>query len=185
MKVTGVVLAGGKSERMGQNKALMLYKGRPLIQYILERLSTFTDQQMIIGEPSIYEQFGVPVYEDRYHGKGPLAGLHSALINSETDLNLVVGCDMPNIDRSVLDHLAKHVDEEYDAYVPIHNGMMEPLFAIYHKRCSASFAQSLEKDVLKLSEAFKSVRVKFVQVGPRTEIDDLEVFKNINGPKDI
>jgi len=184
MKVTGVVLAGGQSKRMGQNKALMPFKSSTLIEQVLATLCSFTDEQIIIGDPEIYCRFGT-VYADVFPGKGPLGGLHSALLNSNTDLNFVVGCDMPKIDRSIFDHLLGHDGEEYDAFVPIHAGQMEPLCALYSKKCLDHFADCLEQDMLKLSDAFSGIRVKFVQVGPGTEIDDLDVFKNLNLPEDI
>jgi molybdopterin-guanine dinucleotide biosynthesis protein A len=182
--MTGVILAGGKSKRMGQNKALMDHRGKPLIQHVLETIRPLTERQMIIGDPALYEGFGVPVHADAFTGKGPLAGLHSALKHSTTDLNFIVGCDMPNIDRSILDHLSGHLDESHDAFVPIHDGLIEPLCAIYHKRCLSSFAECVETDVLKLSEAFVTVRVKFVPVGAGTNLEDLYVFKNLNTPQD-
>ena len=183
MKLTGVVLAGGQSKCMGLNKALMPFENSTLIEKVLAALACFTNEQLIIGNPEIYSQFGT-VYSDVFPDKGPLAGLHSALLHSNTDLNFVVGCDMPNIDRSIFDHLSKEVEEVFDAFVPIHDGMIEPLCAIYHKKCLPSFAKSLENGVLKLSEAFASVRVKFVPVGAGSSFEDLQVFKNMNTPED-
>ena len=182
--MTGVILAGGKSKRMGQNKALMDLQGKPLIQHVLDNLRTFTEQQIIIGDPALYSKFGVPVFADEHLGKGPLAGIQSALQHSTTELNFIVGCDMPNIEASILKHLEQYIDGEHDAFVPIHDGLIEPLCAVYLQRCLQPFTECLEQDVLKLSEAFDRVRVKFVEVGPGTGLEDLDVFKNLNTPQD-
>lgn len=182
--MTGVILAGGKSKRMRQNKALMEHRGKPLIQHVLQRLQTFTNQQIIIGDPALYAIFGVSVFPDEHAGKGPLAGIQSALLHSTTDLNFIVGCDMPKIDTSIFKHLEQLIDTEHDAFVPIHDGLIEPLCAVYHKRCLPLFTECLERDVLKMSAAFESVRVKFVPVGPDSGLEDLGVFKNLNTPQD-
>ena len=181
--MTGVILSGGQSKRMGQNKSLMPFGNSNLIEHVLERLSAFTDEQIIIGDPSIYGHLGM-VHADIHPGKGPLAGLHSALTYSTSDLIFVVGCDMPNINGTVLDHLANGVDERYSAFVPRHDGMIEPLCAIYHKNCLDAFARCLDKGILKMSEALDVVQTKFVPVGPGTGLEDLGVFKNLNTPQD-
>lgn len=181
--MTGVILSGGQSKRMGQNKALMPFGNSTLIQHVLTAMTSFTEEQIIIGDPTIYGHLGT-VYADIHPGKGPLAGLHSALTYSTSDLIFAVGCDMPNINGTVFEFLANEVDERHVAFVPKHDDMIEPLCAIYHKDCLDAFARCLDKGILKMSEALEVVRTKFVPVGPGTGLEDLGVFKNLNTPQD-
>ena len=91
---------------------------------------------------------------------------------------------MPNIDRSVFEHLSKEVDGAFDAFVPIYDGHIEPLCAIYNKSCLPHFSECLKTGVLKMSEALEGLRVNFVDVGEGSGID-LALFRNINTPDDI
>ena len=105
-EVTGFVLAGGKSSRMGVNKALLEFDGRPLIEYAKSILESICVQVFILGQRNLYGRFG-QCYEDVYPDCGPLGGIHAALLNSPTEFSLITAVDTPFIKAEFLDYLVE------------------------------------------------------------------------------
>jgi molybdopterin-guanine dinucleotide biosynthesis protein A len=105
--VTGIVLAGGPSTRMGQDKAWVKLAGRPLILWVLDALRAVSDGQLVVArEPGRLDTFGVPIAVDRFQKRGPLTAIHAGLKEAPTDLCLVVACDLPLVRPALLAHLA-------------------------------------------------------------------------------
>src|SRR5436305_3787601 len=102
--VTGFVLAGGRSSRMGSNKALLELEGTPLVQHAKGILESVCGNVFIVGQRDLYGGFGA-CYEDVYPGCGPLGGIHAALLNSQTEFNLITAVDTPFIKSEFLDYL--------------------------------------------------------------------------------
>jgi molybdopterin-guanine dinucleotide biosynthesis protein A len=102
--LTGLILAGGKSRRMGgRNKAFLELDGRPLIEIVIERMQSVCGEVVIVaGDPGPYAGLGVPVIEDRFRGVGVLGGMHAGLEAASHELALVVGCDMPFLNPGLL-----------------------------------------------------------------------------------
>ena len=105
MRITGVILAGGKSSRMGTDKGLLELNGKPLIQYAIDTLKSIGLEIIIISNNSDYEQFGFPVYPDIIPDKGPIGGVYTALSYSSTEKNLIVSCDTPFLSKKLLNYL--------------------------------------------------------------------------------
>ena len=98
--ITGIILSGGKSTRMGENKSLMKLGDRTVIEHTLLLMqSLFSDVILITNTPDEYKFLNIPLYEDVYKYRGPLAGIHSGLINSITEENFVISCDIPLITK--------------------------------------------------------------------------------------
>ena len=95
MKYTAIILAGGKSSRMGSDKGLVLLNGKPMISYIIEILKKMQIPIIIISNNENYKQFGLPVFADIIKEKGPLGGIYTGLKNSKTESNIIVSCDVP------------------------------------------------------------------------------------------
>src|SRR5690349_1942483 len=102
MDRAGFVLAGGKSSRMGCNKALLPFRGRTLVEHIASEVSTVTHTVALIGDRALYIILGYPVIEDVFPGRGPLSGIHAALRASGAEWSLVVACDMPEMTAGFL-----------------------------------------------------------------------------------
>mgnify|MGYP000994379549 CR=1 FL=1 len=182
---TGVVLAGGRSSRMGRDKALVEFGGRTLIANALELLRPHVDELLIIGDPDRYAHIGPLVLADDRPGMGPLGGIGTALRYAWNNRLIVLPCDMPQIPGAFIEHLKYLYKEDYDAVVSQCNGTLQPLAAIYHRRCRNVFTERLEQGSLKMSDAVEAVRTRYVQVCPGEEGWPTGIFRNINAPGDL
>jgi len=178
MKVTGVILAGGKSSRMGTDKSFVTYKGKKLIQYAIETLTPICDEVLISSNNNKYSEFGLPVIEDVYKDKGPLAGLHAACKFASNERILVLPCDNPEVTIAVFQKLIEY-SSLYDAVIPVHALGKEPLIACYKKSIYSNIEKSIEKNQLKLYSFLETITVKAVS------FDALSLFKNINSQTDL
>jgi len=101
--LTGIVLAGGASQRMGRDKPFLELDGRSLIAIVIERMARVCAEVLVVaGDPRPYAGLGVPVVEDRFRGVGVLGGLHAGLEAAAHELTLAVGCDMPFLNPDLL-----------------------------------------------------------------------------------
>jgi molybdenum cofactor guanylyltransferase len=141
--VTGFVLAGGKSSRMGQDKAFLQLEGRTLLAHALELTQAVTGNAWIVGSAEKFAAFG-SVLEDRYPGRGPLAGIHAALASTRTELNLITAVDMPFLELDFLRYLITQARaSQAVVVVPRAGGRLQPLCAIYRK----DFAEVAERSL--------------------------------------
>lgn len=159
MNVQGIILAGGKSSRMGKNKAMLHLHNKKVIEHIIEQMRLITEHIIIIAnEPSLYETYGFSVYSDRYVEKGPLAGLETALYHMDKDVAVVSPCDTPFIHHTVYEQLLMHI-ESYDAVVPKYDGRLHPLAGIYRKSVHPFIEQSIKQNNLRMTSFFEDVEV--------------------------
>ena len=184
--VTGVLLAGGNSSRMGRNKALMPLAGLRLVDRVLGVLSGILDNLlMVTNSPDLYADLGVRMVPDLVAGKGALGGIHSAIHHAAAPHCLVVACDMPFLNPDVLRYL---VDQRagYDVVVPDANGRPQPLHAVYGKACLQPIARRLESDRLHVVGFFPDVRVREVTAQELGEFDPEGLsFRNLNTPEEF
>ena len=182
-QITGIILAGGKSSRMGQDKGLMEYQGQKLIEYSIDVLRPVCDELLISANQPGYEGFGIPVVADHYEDCGPVGGLHASLRASKHEWNLVVGCDTPFLNKKLL-YLLLSNKEGYKAVIPNHSKGMEPLAALYHRDMAAFFEQKIATGDLKLHRIVLEQKVKLLDVSDLlTEFPRL--FENFNSPEDL
>ncbi|NLE74424.1 MAG: molybdenum cofactor guanylyltransferase [Actinobacteria bacterium] len=183
--VTGIVLAGGKSERMGRNKAFLELDGRPLIEIVLERVSAVCSEVMIVTtEPGPFAGLGALLVEDQLSGLGVLGGLHAGLSASTHDLALVVGCDMPFLNSELL---LAFVEWAHGADVAtLRQGeQVEPLHAAYRKTCIPAIEAAARKNRRRVISFFPDVRVRYVTYEEVRPFDpDLLSFRNVNTPEE-
>lgn len=181
----GVVLAGGRSVRMGRDKAMIEVDGRPLVAHAVELLRPHVEELLIIGEPSRYASIAPLVLADDTPGLGPLGGILTALRYTWNDHLLVLACDMPNVNAVLIERLKAASDADHDAVVPQCDGRLEPLAAIYHRRCRKSFEQCVAEGDLKMAHAIERVRALYLQVCPGEDSWPPDLFRNINTPADL
>ncbi|MCX6219991.1 MAG: molybdenum cofactor guanylyltransferase [Bacteroidia bacterium] len=160
--ITGILLAGGKSSRMGQEKGLVEFRGKPLIQYGIELLSSFTDRIVIGSSNSDYQTFGCELIPDEVTGLGPAAGLAAVLKNSSTPWNIVLACDLPFLEGEFIEKLL-NAASNYQAVVPIHNGNMEPLAALYHRDLGTVFEEAVANGNLALHKILHSCHINYLE----------------------
>jgi molybdenum cofactor guanylyltransferase len=174
------VLAGGKSSRMGRDKALLPFRGGVLAGYVAAAVAAAAGSATLIGDPGRYGHLGYLVLPDRTPGAGPLGGVESALSYTTADWNLVLACDMPGISAEFLRGLLDSAEQSgADALVPAGpSGRPEPLSAVYHRRCAGPLRQALDEGVRKLTSALASLDVRIWTV------DDAAWFENLNTPEE-
>ncbi len=132
-QITGVVLAGGRSSRFGSNKALASLGGRTLVERAADALSAVYQKMLLVtNSPEEFSFLGIPMISDLIPGKGPLSGLHAALSRSETPRIFLAACDMPVLDRRLIEAMAL-MDAPEPVIVPRFSGRLQPLHAIYSR----------------------------------------------------
>ena len=184
--VTGVLLAGGNSSRMGRNKALMPLAGHRLVDRCLAVLrGLFDDLLIVTNSPDLYADLGVRMVPDLVAGKGALGGIHSAIRHAATPYCLVVACDMPFLKADVLRYLVEQ-RSGYDVVVPSVHGRPQPLHAVYGKACLQPIARRLETDRLNVVSFFPDVRVREVTADELANFDPEGLsFRNLNTPEEF
>ncbi len=160
--LTGILLAGGKSSRMGQEKGLVEFKGKPLIQYGIDLLSEFTDTILIGSSNPEYLAFGMEMVPDEIVGKGPVAGLAALLKRSNTPWNLVLACDLPFLQPELVVALLEAAGTN-QAVIPVSQGMAEPLAGLYHSDLAEYFQLEIAKGNLALHKILQSCQVCYLE----------------------
>ena len=184
--ITGVILAGGQSSRMGQNKALMSLGGKRLVDRAVEVMrSVFDDLLMVTNTPDVYADLGVPMVRDVWPEKGSLGGVYSAIYHVATPYCLAVACDMPFLRAAVLRYLITQM-ADYDVVVPDVLGELQTLHAIYSKACLQPIERRLAENRLRIVGFFPDVRVRTVTASELEPYDpELLAFQNLNTPEEF
>jgi len=178
----GIVLSGGKSTRMGRDKGFVLFDGKPLVQYAIDLLGSFTPDIIISANDEEYQKLGYPVVEDEFTDCGPAAGLHASLKTSSHAWNLVLSCDVPLVTQEALTLLLDQ--RKWKGAVPVHSGKLEPLVALYHRNLYKVFEKSIRNGNFQLRSIIKQAEIHLVS------FDDLMtqnpyLFDNFNAPGDL
>jgi molybdopterin-guanine dinucleotide biosynthesis protein A len=179
------VLAGGASERMGQDKAFLELDGRALIEVVIERLSEVCEEVWIVADDARrYAHMSVPVVEDRFRGVGVLGGLHAGLTAATHELALAVACDMPFLNPSLLRAFADWA-EGCDVAILRQGEQVEPLHAAYRRTCSAAIEAAILAGRRRVISFFSQVRVRYVDAREVIPFDPkLASFDNVNTPEE-
>lgn len=177
----GFLLAGGRSSRMGRDKALLPIDGRTFAEHIAQKILEAAGSVALIGPAGKYPLKSFP---DLLPGNGPLGGVYTALHYSSSDWNLIVACDMPYITVELFEHLfraAESADSAHDADCVVPGspgGALEPLCAIYHRRCASAALSAITRKSLKMHDFVSGLKMSLAP------IEDLSAFKNINTPQE-
>ena len=169
---------------MGADKALLVFRGRTLLERALEAAAEVAGSCRIVGSREKYGKFG-DVIEDDYAGQGPLAGIHAALRGSLTDFNLVFAVDTPLIGVDFLRHLASRA-ENSGAVVTVtrtSDARLHPLCAVYRRSFADIAEQALRERRNKIDALFSQVPVEYVE--PAAAGFDERMFVNLNAPEDL
>ncbi|MEK6700367.1 MAG: molybdenum cofactor guanylyltransferase [Nitrospirota bacterium] len=183
--MTGIVLSGGGSRRMGTDKAFLELSGRPIIEHILDVLhGVFETVIIVTNSPPLYAAYDTVVVTDALEAPGPLTGIYSGLLASKDDYNFIVACDMPFLNPALLSYMTG-LAEGYDAVVPKIGGFCEPLHAVYSRGMLPRIESSIRRNSQRLHGLFEGVRVRYVA---GEEIDRFDPqrrsFKNLNTPQE-
>ena len=187
--LTLAIQAGGKSSRMGQNKALMPFRGHPLIQTVLDRLAPIADEILITtNDPDGYRFLDLPLYRDIRPDRGALGGLYTALSSAKGDLVTVVACDMPFVSLPLFETASKLIAESgADVVIPKTEHGFEPLHALYRRdACIPPIKAALDANKWKVISWFDQVKVRILSVEEIAAFNpDGLIFWNLNTPEDF
>ncbi len=184
---SAAILAGGKSTRMGANKALLEVGGSGMLGRTARLLRPLVDELFLVADDAApYAGLGLPVIPDVHPGRGAAGGIHAALQHAAHPLVLCVACDMPHIARRVIELLLNSVRPDDDALLPRIGGLPEPLLAVYGRSAHAGFERAIRAGRYRVVEALEGLRVRYLEE-PELRVADaaLRSFVNVNTPGEL
>lgn len=172
MYTCGVILAGGKSSRMGTNKSLLqINDQKPVIQHIHEELKRISDDVIVVtNQPNQYDFLQTTMVGDRYFDMGPLAGLETSMYHMNAAYYIIAACDMPFVNKEIYTYLKNKLQQydSYDAVVPVFNDRVHPLAGIYKRNVLSSIQKQIHLRNLRVKSFFSDVNILY--------IDDFSLF---------
>lgn len=185
LDITGVILVGGKSSRMGRDKAFLKVEGRSFFERILNVFKESFNQVVLSGgREERFAAYGLPVFPDIYPGSS-LGGLYTGLYNAETEYVFVSSCDLPFPNEELLRYLCG-LKDGFDAVVPSTKYGYEPLFALYSKNCLEPIRTLLDRGEFRASAYYPLVNVRYVSAEELAPFDPHgRAFVNVNTPEEF
>jgi len=182
--ITGIILAGGKSSRMGFDKCFIEQKGISLIQRTINEISALTNEIIISANSEKYSQFGHQTISDLHINIGPIGGINETLQKSSTDINIVSPCDMPFLKVELFEYLLSFCNM-HTAIVPVFNDKVEPLTGIYSKKILPFIKNQITNKDYKILNLLKSANALFVPITKKQSFYSKIMFENINSKEDL
>lgn len=177
LKLSAYILCGGKSSRMQEEKGLVKYQGKAFVQWILEALTPFVANPVLVTKNPAYQAFHFEQISDLIEDKGPLGGIYTALTHSETELVLILSCDIPKITTEVLKFLSEKAEETPDRITFLSDEVNDyPLIGIYPKKIKLTIEKSIANGELKLRQFVESLPHRRVVLNPEKN----QLLCNIN-----
>ena len=180
--ISGFILAGGKSSRLGTDKALLMVQDEPLMIRMKKLIDPFCKTVKISGQSADYKFLKVNMIPDLFQGCGPVSGIFSSLKHSPTEWNLLISVDTPFINNELIQFLISEIGE-YDCIIPEHDGGIEPLIGLYNRQILSQLEEIINQGEYKLQRVLAKMNTHYldcnflVQKYPR-------LFFNINRPED-
>ncbi len=198
LSFSAYILAGGRSSRMGQDKALLPFRGVPLVTHIANLVASLKIAVTIVGPPSKYAHLGLRIIEDRFSPApstppaatdappGPLAGIDAALRDGDASWKLMLGCDLPHLTTPFLTFLLDRASRSSaQAVVPLNTDGPEPLCAVYASDCGPILSDALARGIRKVTDLYFGLVVDYIPPADWRPFDPQGLlFKNINTPQD-
>jgi molybdenum cofactor guanylyltransferase len=183
--MTGIVLSGGESRRMGADKAFLKLAGVPMIEHVLRAMREVCSSVIIVTKrPHLYAGFNAMVVTDADGRQGPLTGIYSGLLTSTEEYNFVAACDMPFLNPRLISSMMD-LSVGYDITVPAFGGFFEPMHAVYHRDLLPVIEGRIRRDAQQIRALFREARVRYVT---EQELDchdpGRRSFVNINTPQE-
>ena len=185
--VTAFILAGGKSMRMGADKALVMLDGRTLLARALDLARSVTSDVRIVGDAAKFAAFA-PVVEDIFRGCGPLGGIHAALRASPAELNLILAVDVPFVSTALLQYLIRRARDAASATVTVAqtSGRWQPLCAVYRRDFADAAEQALRAGRYKIDTLFEPMHTQLIT---EAELEaagfSRKMFRNLNTREEL
>ena len=182
MDLIAVILAGGRSSRMGRDKALLELNEQKFIDLLVQELSGCCKVMISAAHQDDYAGYGVPVIADETKGIGPIEGIRQALRSSGSDYVFVCAVDTPFVRKEMIQYLAEFISSDYDAFVFRDGNRIHPHIGIYSRTALPAIEEMIGEKQYRLTELLSRIRTKYVDIG--TSCFDRKVLRNINTPDD-
>ena len=179
MKCSIIILAGGGSIRMGEDKGLMPFNGKPMIQHLIDRFMNVVTEIIIVTNNEKYKQFKCNVIQDNYPNHGPLSGIEAGLSISKTEQNIILSCDNPFVDLSLIEYLSIQNNNSDILFTFFKTS--NPFPGLYSKSICPKLNTLINKNVKKVSALKEYFNVNELDCGDFNELN----FINFNSPSDI
>ncbi len=183
MKITGIILAGGKSRRMGTDKALIQFRDKSLIENAIGLVQPLCSTILISSNNPAIEKFGFPVIPDEVTNCGPIGGLYSTLKKTASEWNFVISVDCPFVSPEFVEFLMSNIIEK-DCLIPKHIAGIEPLVALYHKKSLSFMEKAMQNKEYKVQKLIAGLNTEFIDV-EEWLVKKPELFRNLNRPEDL
>lgn len=182
--ITGIILAGGNSSRFGTDKTQYLLNGKRLINYSIELLLPVCNEIIIsTNKPDDFKNDGYQTVVDRFVNCGPLGGIFSSLVKSNSEHNLIIGCDMPNLCTDLFRRILDNKNE-FDVVMPVHHGNIETMASYFNKTVLNTLEYAILNKKYKITDAITGLKTNFLDIS-HFEFYNNELFKNINYKEDL
>lgn len=196
--ITGIILSGGKSKRMGLNKSLLKIGQQTIIERVANLMKELFHRVLLItNTPDEYEFLGLEIFEDIYKNFGPLSGIHSGLVHSVTEKNFVISCDMPFVDKGVIDFIINYSTNKLITIAKA-DGFVQQLCGLYSKKVLPQILMLIEEDAginsqknnhnkcgCKVLQLVQNVDAEIIDIASEYEYYKEGMFLNMNRPEDF
>jgi molybdopterin-guanine dinucleotide biosynthesis protein A len=185
LHMTGIILSGGKNTRMGYNKAFLRVDGERLIDRSVRIYrGIFSEIILVTNEPGLYLDRNVTIVKDLMAHKGPLMGIYTGLFYASSSHIFLAACDMPSLNSEFIKYMIAHTGDA-DIVVPASAGGLEPLHAVYSKKCMGPIRRLLDAGRLKVTGFYKEMKQKVIgEEVQKLFNSDGRMFANINTPQE-
>ena len=184
MKITGIILAGGQSKRMGTEKGLVPFLGKPMIEHVLEAIRPLCKHIFISSNSKVFTYLELPVIKDNLTDFGPSAGILEGLKSSTDPQNIVIPCDMPLVSTSFLRRLVSCSKGSEITVTEVY-GKVQPLCGIYRKSILPQLESLMESGEKTMTSLLDNFKTNYVRESEFPEYDLGTIFQNFNSPEEI
>lgn len=184
-KLTGIILAGGKSQRMGMEKGLVIFNSQPLIHWAIAVLQESCAEILISSNSDCYDYLGLRVVPDIYPDCGPMGGIYSSLQQSANELNLVLSCDMPFVTSMIFNLMLTKIGDSKVCVPWYENDKYEPLCGVYHQSILDEMNVFIKNKNYKLPDLFKSTLFKPLKIRDINPPLSKQYFFSMNSRADL
>ena len=168
---------------MGTDKGLLLFKGKTMIENIMDTLAQVFERIIIVSNNIEYEKLGVKVINDEIKGIGPAGGIHAALNDANTQKIFIMSCDMPFVTTGSISYMIENSTGS-QITIPVYRGKIQPLFGVYSKNCLPLWKQLIEQGITKLQEMVTHFDLSKINVDQEKIFNEV-VFMNVNDKNDL
>lgn len=175
------ILCGGKSSRMQSEKGLVLYQNKPFVEHIIDAVLPISENIQLITNTNDYDYLGYKKVKDVIADIGPLGGIYTALVHSETEMNLILSCDIPLISTEILQELIEKHGTNFDVSVFEDTNRMHPLIGMYSNRILAVLKKAIDGNDLKMMRFISTVKHQLILITDEKR----HLFKNINSVAEL